>query len=117
VRRLRRADINIDIGEIDMYCKKCGRFVGDGFQYKFCWSCGANVERTQSNSQYSQYSNYNHSYNANDVPPPECPPEEQTFLVPENPEDDDFVPRAQIKKEEFFFGRKALMFCLVIIAI
>jgi len=70
-----------------MYCSKCGILINDG--YKFCSSCGLATDLNVCVTSQC--------YEA--IAPPE-------YKAP-----------YQEKKEKYFFGKGALMFCLAIIAV
>jgi len=98
-----------------MYCITCGEFVNDG--YKFCSSCGTSTQPdltaatpttpTVPTTPIIEIQPYDyHPYE--DIPLPDPPPMYATNQTPEN---------TPAKKEKYFFGKGALMFCLTIIAI
>jgi hypothetical protein len=87
-----------------MYCTACGAYNGDNC--KFCSSCGVKTA-VSCDCLYD------------DVPFPDCCPPEVKPL-PEPPGNAANVVEGEFqepKQEQLFFGKKALTFCLVVIAI
>ena len=121
-----------------MHCVNCGCLVKES--YKFCANCGESIilpDISEPSDELNTQTESNPTEASYDIPLPDCPPEFQSkpvYSMHATIYDDDNceyteefqsnvrpindISNLQNKKtEKFFFGKKALFFCLTIIAI
>jgi len=91
-----------------MYCTVCGYYAGD--EYRFCANCGALLNKNRLDAPESG--------ETAEFPQPPAAPVIIADSAPESPNPEiSEPPPPETKKEKTYFGKGALVVCLVIIAV
>jgi hypothetical protein len=111
---------------MNMYCITCGFSIDD--KHKFCANCGVvNPKYEEPASQIYVEPTDEIEITADEIPLPDIPPETENRTFPASYEyaeqgyyeksDAPIMPAQSPPREIYFFGKKALVFCLTVIGI